>query len=281
MTTELSPLGICLWPSRASRYMKRAAKRVVPVVAAIYFFPAAFAVYAALALIDFARNTRRTLDALDRYFVGNGLGTCLLAPVNLLLDVLTLPYRNRGIYRLDDLPVAYADEILGLIEAAHKSDLVGKLEAKMEGKKRGMIFFKWYGRNVATSVDVPAFHRQYRYIRTIGVSIFNSGQSTGKHFGPLRVTLRVLYNVNDIHSDRAYVQVGRHTHHWRTDKLLIFDDTLQHQSVNQTDEVRYCLFVDILRPSLAPRLLSAILAGVRAVIARFNFVFYKHWVFIK
>jgi hypothetical protein len=41
------------------------------------------------------------------------------------------------------------------------------------------------------------------------------------------------------------------------------------------------MFVDILRPSLLPGLLSAILACVRAVIARFNFVFYRHWVFIK
>jgi hypothetical protein len=39
--------------------------------------------------------------------------------------------------------------------------------------------------------------------------------------------------------------------------------------------------VDILRPSLFPALMSAILACVRTVIARFNFAFYKHWAFIK
>ena len=61
----------------------------------------------------------------------------------------------------------------------------------------------------------------------------------------------------------------------------IFDDTLQHQSCNRTDEVRYCLFVDILRPSLFPRLTSAILSGVRLVIAPFNSAFYKRWSFIK
>ncbi|HEY1377662.1 MAG TPA: aspartyl/asparaginyl beta-hydroxylase domain-containing protein [Gemmataceae bacterium] len=265
----------------ARRLARRTAKRVVPVAVAAYFIPVAFATYVALGLIDFARNRRRTLAALDRYFAGNGVFTWLLAPFNLLLDLLCLPYRNRGVYALADLPAPYQDEIKALIEAAHRSDLVGKLQAKMGDRRRGMIFFKWYGKNVQTSVDVPEFHQRHKYIRTIGVSIFNTRQSTGKHFGPLRVTLRVLYNVNDIASDNVYIQVGRHVHRWRADKLFIFDDTLQHKSCNESDEVRYCLFVDILRPSLIPGVMSGILTVVRVAVARFNAAFYQHWTFIK
>jgi beta-hydroxylase len=106
-------------------------------------------------------------------------------------------------------------------------------------------------------------------------------QSTAKHFGPLRVTLRLLYNINEIASENVYIKVGKHINYWRDNKLFIFDDTLQHQSRNESDEVRYCMFVDILRPSLLPALMSAILACVRVVTARFNFAFYKHWAFIK
>jgi beta-hydroxylase len=268
-------------PSRLLRLSRRAAKRIVPLALALYFVPVLFAVYAVLGLRDFLRNKRRTLAALDRYFAGNGFFTWLLCPFNLLLDVLALPYWNKGIYQLADLPEPYRDEITAVIEAAHRSDLIGKLEAKLGARKRGMIFFKWYGQNVQTSVSVPDFHRDYRYIRTIGVSIFNSKQSTGKHFGPLRVTLRVLYNINDIDSPDVHIKVGNHINYWRENKLFIFDDTLQHQSCNQSDEVRYCLFVDILRPSLVPGLMSAILACVRMAIGRFNFAFYKHWAFIK
>ena len=168
-----------------------------------------------------------------------------------------------------------------MIGAARQNNLVEKLEAKLEGKKRGMIFFKWYGKNIETSVDVPEFHRKFKYIRTIGVSIFNTRQSTGKHFGPLRVTLRVLYNINDINSPDVYVKVGNQTNRWRDQKLFIFDDTLQHQSCNQSEEVRYCMFVDILRPSLCPWLMSGILSALRMVISRFNALFYKNWAFIK
>ncbi|HEX5268906.1 MAG TPA: aspartyl/asparaginyl beta-hydroxylase domain-containing protein, partial [Gemmataceae bacterium] len=259
----------------------KAAKRIIPFALAVYFIPGVLAIYVGLGLLDFLRNTRRTLGTLDRYFAGNGIFTWLLSPFNLLMDVISLPYWNRGVYQLSDLPAPYRDEINAMIEAARGSDLVAKLDAKMQGAKRGMIFFKWYGKNVQTSIDVPEFHRPYRYIRTIGVSIFNTKQSTGKHFGPLRVTLRVLYNINEIASDNVYIKVGNHVNYWRDNKLFIFDDTLQHQSCNQSDEVRYCMFVDILRPSPFPALMSAILACVRVVIARFNAAFYKHWSFIK
>jgi beta-hydroxylase len=263
------------------QFTKKAAKRIIPFALAIYFIPTLFAVYVGLGLLDFVRNKRRTLSTLDRYFAGNGVCTWLLSPFNLLIDLISLPYWNKRIYQLSNLPESYQDELNGLIETARSSDLVGKLQAKLGDTKRAMLFFKWYGKNVQTSVDIPEFHRPYKYIRTIGVSVFNTAQSTGKHFGPLRVTLRMLYNINEIRSRDVYIKVGGHIHRWRENKLFIFDDTLQHQSCNESDEVRYCMFVDILRPSLFPGLPSAILACVRVLISRFNYAFYKHWAFIK
>jgi aspartyl/asparaginyl beta-hydroxylase (cupin superfamily) len=267
--------------SRLPRMTKKAAKRVIPFALAIYFIPIHFAVFVALGLLDFARNRSRKLSSLDRYFAGNGVFTWLLSPFNLLMDVLALPYWNKGIYKLSDLPKSYQDEIEGLIETVHRSDLIGKLSLRLDEHKRGMMFFKWYGKNMHNSVDIPEFHRKFKFIRTIGVSIFTKKQSTGKHFGPLRITLRLLYNINQIDSDKVFIKVGKHTNYWRENKLFIFDDTLQHQSCNQSDAVRYCMFVDILRPSLFPGLMSAILSCVRVPIAHFNSAFYKHWAFIK
>jgi Aspartyl/Asparaginyl beta-hydroxylase len=265
------------------RFFKRASKRIVLPALAIFFIPKTFAVYLCIGLVDFARNKQRTWDMLDRYFAGNGFQTWFLSPFNLLMDILTWPYWNKKIYELSDLPQGHQDEITSIIDAAHSNGLVGKLKEQMDGKRRGMIFFKWYGKNIETSVNVPEFHRDYRYVRSIGVSIFNKKQSTGKHFGPLRVTLRVLYNINDINSEKAYIKVGNHIHYWRDHKLFIFDDTLQHQSCNESDDLRFCMFVDILRPSLFPRLMSGILTCVRtAVGGRFSpRLAFKHWVMIK
>jgi hypothetical protein len=266
---------------RFLRTFKKAFKRTVPPLLALYFIPWIFLTYVALGCVDVLRNRPRTIRTMDRYFAGNGVFTWLLSPLNLLMDLLCLPYRNRGIYRLKDLPAGYQSEIQTLIDAAADRNLVGLLESKMQEKKRGMIFFKWYGTNIPGSVEMPEYHQPFQYIRTIGVSIFNKKQSTGEHFGPLRVTLRVLYNINDIDNKKVFIKVGDKTHYWQDNKLFIFDDTLQHQSCNESDAMRYCLFVDILRPSPFPWLMSGVLTGIRLMMAPVRAVFYKHWTVIK
>jgi Aspartyl/Asparaginyl beta-hydroxylase len=271
-------------PPRKYPYWKTASKTIRKLVVlglAGYFVPELLAFFLCCGFVDVARNKRRTFSTIDRYFAGNGIFTWLLSPFNLFLDLIALPYWNKGIYQITDLPQSHQDEINALIDSSLKCNLVEKLQAKMDGQKRGMIFFKWYGKNLPTSLDVPEFHQEFKYIRTIGVSIFNKKQSTGKHFGPLRVTLRVLYNINNIADRNAYIQVGNKTNVWQENKLFIFDDTLQHQSCNETDAVRYCMFIDILRPSPFPGLMSAILSGIRVVIAPFNYIFYRNWTFIK
>jgi len=263
------------------RLLKKGAKRVIPTVLAIYFIPMFALVFAAVGMLDVTRNKKWTFKTLDSYFFGNGVFTWVLAPFNLLMDLFCLPYWNRGIYRLEDLPQGYRSEIQTLVDAATDRNLVDMLAAKMQEKKRGMIFFKWYGKNISSSVEMPEYHQAFKYIRTIGVSIFNKKQSTGAHFGPLRVTLRVLYNMNDIKNRDVYIRVGEQTHYWQDNKLFIFDDTLQHQSYNESDAMRTCLFVDILRPSPCPWLMSGVLTGIRWMMAPLKAIFYKHWTFLK
>lgn len=267
--------------SRVFKHAFKAARKLLVLGLAVYFIPEITAFFLSCGALDVLRNKRRTFSTLDRYFAGNGFFTLLLSPFNLLMDLLSLPYWNKGIYNIGDLPKAHQDEINTVIDAALKQDLVGKLEAKMQGQKRGMIFFKWYGKNIDNSLDIPEFHHQFKFIRTIGVSVFNKKQSTGKHYGPIRVTLRVLYNINDMKDKSAYIKVGNHINYWQDNKMFIFDDTLQHQSCNNSDAVRYCMFLDILRPSPLPRVTSAILSCIRLVMAPFNSIFYGHWTILK
>ena len=39
------------------------------------------------------------------------------------------------------------------------------------------------------------------------VSVFNARERTSSHFGPLRLTLRVLYNLEPVRSPDAYIEV--------------------------------------------------------------------------
>jgi Aspartyl/Asparaginyl beta-hydroxylase len=242
-----------------------------------YFFPKIAIFYLACGAYDVGRNKGLNLSTLRRYFIGNGFGTWLLSPFNILLDLLSLPYINKGVYRLEDLPPSYKEEVERLITITKDHNLVAQLEERAKEFPRTMIFFRWYGVNMDAIVNIPAFHEPWKYIQTIGVSVFNKKVSTSKHFGYLRASLRILYNLNDMKDRSAYIEVGNTINYWSENKLFIFDDTLLHQSVNETDQTRYCLFVDIVRPTLFPAFMRAVVSVVRFLTQSFKFIYYNNW----
>lgn len=263
------------------RMGKFVARRVLFPVAVLaplaYVFPRIALFYAICGAYDISRNRGLTLSTLRRYFIGNGYPTWVLSPLNTLLDLLSLPYVNKGIYRLEELPPAYQDEVKRLIQIAKEENLVAQLEERAKEFPRTMIFFRWYGVNVNTFLNIPAFHQPWKYIQTIGVSVFNKKVSTSKHFGFMRASLRILYNLNDINHHSAYIVVGDEISYWRENKLFIFDDTLLHESVNDTDQARYCLFVDMVRPSPFPGVMRAVMSGIRLMTQSFKFIYYQNW----
>lgn len=266
---------------RLKRIVKLAVRRVLFPLCVLapfaYFFPKIALVFAICGGYDVSRNRPFTLELLRRYWIGNGVGTWLLSPLNCLLDLLSLPYVNKGVYQLADLPPEHQDEIKRLIQAANSADLVRQLEERAKENRRTMLFFRWYGVNLNASLKVPAFHQPWKYIQTIGVSIFNRRVTTSKHFGYLRASLRVLYNLNDMNDNSAYIVVGETTSFWREHKLFIFDDTLLHLSANETEQPRYCLFVDIIRPTPFPAIMRGVIAITRYLTHSFKFIYYGNW----
>jgi len=270
---------------RVTRIWKFSVRRVLFPLCVLapfaYFFPKIALFYAVCGAYDVSRNPGLNLTTLRRYFIGNGFPTWLLSPFNTLLDLLSLPYINKGVYRLEDLPLEYQDEVKRLIQAANEANLVAQLEEAAKEYPRTMVFFRWYGVDKKTFLNVPAFHQPWKYIQTIGVSVFNKKVSTSKHFGFMRASLRVLYNLNDMKDDSAYIVVGDKTSYWRENKLFIFDDTLLHESVNQTDQTRYCLFVDMVRPTRFPGIMRGVISGIRWLTQSFKFIYYQNWKLIE
>jgi len=246
-----------------------------------YFFPKTALVYAICGIYDVSRNRPLTLSTVRRYFLGNGVILWILSPINVLTDLLSLPYPNKAIYRLEDLPLDYQEEVRELIKIAKDSDLVHRAEERSREHKRAMFYWRASGFDLQAAVDVPAFHKPWKYIQTIGLSVFNKKVTTSQHFGRLRAILRVLYNINDISDRSAYIVVGDKTHYWCDDKLFIFDDTLLHLSANESDRLRYCMFIDILRPSHFPRVLAAIVAIEGFIGRKLKLIAYSGWTLVE
>lgn len=259
---------------------------VVGVLLLIYCFPRTCLVFLLLVLFcgvyDFLRNGLYDRGTIKKYFVGNGRNTWVLAPFNTLLDLLSK--RNRHVYTMQDLPPAWREDLQQVINdaMARKEEIIGYLDARMAEKKRGMLFFQWYGRPIETALDIPQLRKKLPFVKTIGVSVFNENRSTSFHFGPLRMMFRVLYNMAPApHHEGVYIQVGKHKHYWHDDPLFIFDDTLMHASFNKNDAKRYCLFIDIVRPTRVPSVLNAVIAGFASLVFTLRRVFYKNWKLIQ
>lgn len=262
------------------RAIKKTIKYVLVVglfVALAYFLPILFGILILCGIVDVSRNRGLDVSVFQQYFLKNGVGTWMASPINLLLDLLALPYWNKGVYKLDDLPEDYQSEIRSLMRSADEGELVNRLEQHMGDSPRAMVFFKWYGKNNEAPISMPAFHEDFRFVRTIGVSAFRERERTSKHFGPFRPSFRVLYCLNEIKDESAYIKVGPVEHRWKNDRLFIFDDTLLHQSFNETDAPRYVLFVDIVRPSYLRPVFDLAISLIRLMFKGVNGVFYKNW----
>lgn len=246
-----------------------------------YVFPKIALFYLICGAYDVSRNRNFTLSTLRRYFIGNGFLVWMLSPINIVLDLLSLPYINKGVFSLEDLPPSHQEEVKRLIRVTDDADLIRQVEERSKDHRRAMIFWQSYGITYDAFVNVPAFRESWRYVKTIGLSVFNKKITTSPHFGWLRPTLRVLYNINDMKDKSAYIVVGDKVNYWCENKLFIFDDTLLHVSANETDQLRYCMFVDILRPSPVPWLMAAVVSVEGFLNKQFKFIRLSGWTLVE
>ena len=262
-----------------TRSQKKALRRTaiaVPLFAlALWFMPVVAGVWIVAGLVDVCRNKGKTQLMFSRYFLGNGIPTWLLSPFNLLIDLIS--YRNPGVYKLDDWPAEWRAEIETVLDTfrTRKTEIIADIDSQFAEGRRGMYVYQWFGKRFVD--NVPEFNKDFRYVKTIAVSVFSGKESTTWHYGPLRLTVRVLLNLAPADSDRVFIECNGVQHLWRDDPLYMFDDTLFHRSVNEVDARRYNVFMDVVRPSPVPALLSSLLVGVSAVADKLKAVFYKNW----
>ena len=275
-----------IWPMSAWKHPNVKRARHILVAAAIlgsglYFAPIFTLTFLACGVVDVSRHKRITYGLIQKYFLGNGITTWAMSPLNLLADLCSR--RNKGVYKLADMTTEQRSEIETCVQAfVENGDRIkSHLAVPLARNKRCMLTFAWYNASHPTDLRIPAFEQRYRHIKTIAVSAFSTRARTRRHFGPLRFTLRVLYNLEPIDSRDVFIEVDGRTHYWVDDPLFIFDDTLLHRSVNDVDHARYCLFMDIVRPNYLNVLFEFAVGTVGIIASSFKRLFYKSWIFVR
>lgn len=248
---------------------------------AVYFAPLPAVAFLACGVLDIIRHRNFTPQLVEEYFTGKGLLTWALSPVNLLADLLSRPPRRPE--RLEDLSAACQQEIAACVDAflEHRDEITAAIVPHLMQERRVMLAFRWFGTKLKTPMRLPAFEQDFRHVKTIAVSTFNQRERTSWHFGPQRLTLRVLRNLEPVEDTGVFLAVDDRVHYWSQEPLLVFDDTLFHQSVNDSSAVRHCLFIDIVRPNRFRLVFDAAVGAMGLTASSFRAVFYRNWTFLE
>ena len=70
--------------------------------------------------------------------------------------------------------------------------------------------------------------------------------------------------------DGCGFRVGDATRKWEVGKLFVFDDTIEHEAWNDSDELRVVLIFDLWAPALTPAERKAVARMIGAAGVSFN-----------
>ena len=92
-------------------------------------------------------------------------------------------------------------------------------------------------------------------LRTLAGVLYASRLTPGAHIrahrGPTNIRMRCHLGIHIPAGDCA-IRVGEEIQRWNEGKCLVFDDSLEHESWNHTDQPRIVLIVDVWHPDLTP-----------------------------
>jgi ornithine lipid ester-linked acyl 2-hydroxylase len=90
-------------------------------------------------------------------------------------------------------------------------------------------------------------------LKTAMFSIFEPGKHLPAHRGPYNGVLRLhLGLIVPEPRDKIAIRVKDQICHWDEGKVLIFDDSFEHEAWNHSDKTRVVLFVDFMKPLRFP-----------------------------
>lgn len=97
-------------------------------------------------------------------------------------------------------------------------------------------------RTAAALADIPGLVNAW-------YSILAPGYHIPPHRGPTRALVRCHLGLRvPADAERCWIRVDEQTTHWREGQVMLFDDTYEHEVLNDTDEYRAVLFIDVERP---------------------------------
>ncbi len=120
-----------------------------------------------------------------------------------------------------------------------------------KGKEWKTFMFHAYGHKFEQNCSrCPTTSRLLSTIprmKTAMFSILEPHAHITPHRGPFKGVLRYHLGLIIPEGKKCKIRIGDELAYWETGKSLLFDDTIDHEAWNDSDEVRVILFVDVMR----------------------------------
>jgi ornithine lipid ester-linked acyl 2-hydroxylase len=119
-----------------------------------------------------------------------------------------------------------------------------------------MFFFKAMGirfkRNERFAPKITEILSKYKDIQSAYISVLGPKSYLNPHKGPWSGILRMHLGAVIPGNNECTLLVEQEPYHWKEGELVLFDDTFDHMAINNTEQPRAILFLDIMRPLPQP-----------------------------
>src|SRR5690606_16800940 len=108
---------------------------------------------------------------------------------------------------------------------------------------------RWIDVNCRRAPVTTELVRAVPHVQIAGFAVLHAGTHLPRHRGPSK-SLRYHLGLRVPGPPGACrIDVGTDTHAWADGRSLLFDDSVEHEAWNPTDEDRYVLFVEARWPA--------------------------------
>ena len=215
-----------------------------------------------LSAFKFLLESRRSMVLMERLFNSDLFDLLTMRLCDLLVKNGKYPYKpflndelkdHAGVCELLDNFDHVRDELL---EASRGSrSIQGDLFFEDDITDDGLwdrVYLKWYSKPfkdaLASCPKTVGIIERHKDIRLAMVSILKPHAVIKPHSGPWAGSYRCLLGIKTPNSPECAITVAGHAAWWKDGEAMFFDDTFEHSVINNTEDYRIVLFLDIERP---------------------------------
>ena len=110
-----------------------------------------------------------------------------------------------------------------------------------------LLYDMWHKKNTKLCPKTTSILKKIKVVKSAYFSILSPGKHIPPHKGPYKGIIRYQLAISVPKKGECKIFVDGTPHYWIEGKSVLFDDTYTHEVVNNTDEHRIALLLDVKR----------------------------------